>query len=312
MVHLLAVRTDRRARGISLLRRTVIQTPWQLTLHVPENVSAISNTPIVSEKYAGGVKTVIFKETKPLPSYLVAFATGPFEYVNAGTAGKNNVPVRIVVPKGKTAEAKFAAEVTATILTRHEEYFGIPYPYEKADQVAVPNTSGFSAMENPGMVTYSQSVILADPKEDTINRQRGYVSVQHTNWPTSGSADLVTTAWWDDIWLNEAFATWMARKYLSQWQPDWNPAGGVPAKIAAERLDSLTTARKIRQAILAKDDISNAFDGITYQKGAAVIGMFEGWMGQDGFPERRAKLSEAVCVSRHHGGRFPRFPEYFE
>jgi cytosol alanyl aminopeptidase len=260
------------------------KTPWQLTLHVPESVSAISNTPIVSEKSTGGSKTVVFKETKPLPSYLVAFATGPFEYVNAGMAGKNKVPVRIVVPKGKAGEAKFAAGVTATILTRHEEYFGIPYPYEKADQVAVPNTAGFTAMENPGMVTYTQSIILADPKEDTIIRKRGYVSLAAHELAHQWFGDLVTTAWWDDIWLNEAFATWMARKYVAQWEPEWHSqVRDVATKLGVETQDSLISARQIRQPILAKDDISNAFDDITYQKGASVIGMFENWMGPEEF-----------------------------
>ena len=260
------------------------KTPWQLTLHIPEHDTAVSNTPVASEKTGGGMKTVVFKETKPLPSYLVAFAAGPFEFVNAGTVGKNKVPVRIVVPKGKTAEAKYAAEVTSTILNRHEEYFGIPYPYEKADQVAVPNTAGWGAMENPGMVTYDQTLILADPKVDTIDRQREYVLVAAHELAHQWFGDLVTTAWWDDIWLNEAFATWMERKYVAQWEPAWHTqVGDVAAKLGAESEDSLMTARKIRQPIVAKDDINDAFDGITYQKGASVIGMFESWMGPEEF-----------------------------
>ncbi len=139
------------------------KTPWQLTLNVPAADSAISNTQPASETSANGTKTIVFKETKPLPSYLVAFGVGPFEFVNAGTVGRNKVPVRIVVPKGRTAEAKYASEVTATILSRLEDYFGIPYPYDKADQVAIPNTAGFGAMENVGMVTYEQNILLAKP-----------------------------------------------------------------------------------------------------------------------------------------------------
>ena len=185
------------------------KTPWQVTLHVPAQDAAIGNTPIASETRAGASKTVVFKETKPLPSYLVAFAVGPFEFVPAGTAGKNKVPVRIVVPKGRTGEAKYAAEVTATILTRLEDYFGIPYPYEKADQVAIPNAAGFGAMENPGMVTYEQTILLADPASDTHRRQRDYAADAAHELAHQWFGDLVTTAWWDDIWLNEAFATWM-------------------------------------------------------------------------------------------------------
>ena len=260
------------------------KTPWQLTLHVPQQNSAISNTRPATETLASGMKTVVFKETKPLPSYLVAFAVGPFEYVDAGVAGKNKVPVRIVVPKGKTSEAKYAAEVTATILNRLEDYFGIPYPYDKADQVAIPNTAGFGAMENVGMVTYSQTIILADPKVDQIGRQRGYAETAAHELAHQWFGDLVTTAWWDDIWLNEAFATWMERKLIAEWKPEWQTrVEDVGSTIRAQQDDSLVSARKIRQEILTKDDINNAFDSITYQKGAAVIGMFENWMGPEEF-----------------------------
>ncbi len=260
------------------------KTPWQVTLHVPAQDAAIGNTPIASETRAGASKTVVFKETKPLPSYLVAFAVGPFEFVPAGTAGKNKVPVRIVVPKGRTGEAKYAAEVTATILTRLENYFGIPYPYEKADQVAIPNAAGFGAMENPGMVTYEQTILLADPKVDRIGRQREYASVAAHELSHQWFGDLVTTAWWDDIWLNEAFATWSERRLIAEWKPEWNSrVSDVADKLGAEDDDSLISARKIRQEILTKDDINNAFDNITYQKGATVIGMFENWMGPEEF-----------------------------
>lgn len=260
------------------------KTPWQLTLHVPAADTAISNTPVVSDKTENGMRTFVFKETKPLPSYLVAFGVGPFEYVDAGVAGRNKVPVRIVTPKGEGFQAKYAAEVTATILTRLEDYFGIPYPYEKADQVALPNTVGFGAMENVGMVTYEQNLILADPKLDRITRQRTYASVAAHELAHQWFGDLVTTAWWDDIWLNEAFATWMERKLIAEWKPEWQTrVADVSDKLRAQGEDSLISARRIRQPILSKDDINNAFDDITYQKGASVIGMFENWMGPEEF-----------------------------
>jgi alanyl aminopeptidase len=261
------------------------KTPWQITLHIPERDAAVSNTPIASEiRDARGSKTVVFKETKPLPSYLVAFGVGPFEFVPAGTAGRNKAPVRIVVPKGRAAEATYAAEVTAPILTRLEDYFGIPYPYEKADQVAIPNAAGFGAMENPGMVTYEQTLLLADPRVDQITRQREFARTAAHELAHQWFGDLVTTAWWDDIWLNEAFATWMERKLIAEWKPEWHSrVADIADNLGAEADDSLISARKIRQEILAKDDINNAFDSITYGKGASVIGMFENWMGPDEF-----------------------------
>lgn len=255
------------------------KTPWQLTLHVPAADTAISNTTPISDKTAGAMRTVLFHETKPLPSYLVAFATGPFEYVPAGFTAKNHVPVRIVVPKGHTAEAAYAAEVTAGIINHHEQYFGIPFPYDKADQVAVPDTSGWGAMENPGMVTYAQNILLAKPESDTINRKRGYFVTAAHELAHQWFGDLVTTAWWNDIWLNEAFATWFEQKSTVEMHPEWHTnVEDVDEKLGAMREDSLMTARKIRQPIETKDDINNAFDSITYQKGGAVIGMFETYM----------------------------------
>src|SRR5581483_7097427 len=144
------------------------KTPWQLTLHVPHPDTAISNAPQVSETVeTGGMKKVVFAVSKPLPTYLIAFAVGPFDIVDAGRAGKNRIPVRIITPKGKAHQAKYAAEVTAAIIDRLEKYFGIPYPYEKSDQVAIPVTYGFGAMENAGMVAYGQTILLSDPALDT-------------------------------------------------------------------------------------------------------------------------------------------------
>jgi alanyl aminopeptidase len=260
------------------------KVPWQLTLTVPSSDTAVSNTPIATEEKHGDQTVYTFKQTKPLPSYLVAFGVGPFDYVDAGTAGKNHFPVRIVTPKGHADEAKYAAEVTATILTRLENYFGIPFPYDKSDQIAIPVTGGFGAMENPGLVTYGQTIILAKPATDTTGRQRSYASVAAHELAHQWFGDLVTTAWWNDIWLNEAFATWMEEKILREWKPEWQTSvNDVSAKLGAEEDDSLLSARKIRQEIKSKEDIGSAFDGITYQKGAAVISMFENYVGAEPF-----------------------------
>ncbi|MGD0048869.1 MAG: M1 family metallopeptidase [Bryobacteraceae bacterium] len=261
------------------------KTPWQLTLHIRQTDKAFSNTPQLSETAEpDGMKRVVFAETKPLPSYLVAFAIGPFDVVDAGKAGRNQVPVRIVTPRGKAAQAEYAAQVTATIVDRLEDYFGVPYAYEKLDEVAIPLTFGFGAMENAGLVTYGQTILLADPATDSINRQREYASVAAHELAHQWSGDLVTTAWWNDIWLNEAFATWMSSRILAEWQPDWNTRlSDLQSKFGAMESDSLVTARQIRQPIEAKDDVANAFDGITYEKGAAVIRMFEVWTGEPQF-----------------------------
>jgi len=258
---------------------------WRLTLHVPASQKAFANTPQITEaSEAGGMKKVVFAPTKPLPSYLIAFAVGPFDVVEAGKIGGTGAPVRIITPKGKASQAKYAADVTATILERLQSYFGIAYPYEKADAIAIPLTFGFGAMENAGLVTYAENILIADPATDTENRRREYASVGAHELAHQWFGDLVTLSWWDDTWLNEAFATWTSSKILAEWKPEWKTRlGDLSAKFGAMGEDSLVSTRKIRQEILTNDDISNAFDGITYEKGAAVIRMFEIWTGEKQF-----------------------------
>ncbi len=261
------------------------KNPWQITLHVKSGDKAFANTPQVSEtEEPGGMKKVVFAPTKPLPSYLVAFAVGPFDVVDAGEVASNKIKVRIITPKGKANQAKYAAEITATLIERLQNYFGIPYPYEKSDSIAIPLTYGFGAMENAGLITYAQNVLLADPATDTEQRRRLYASDGAHELAHQWFGDLVTLAWWDDTWLNEAFATWTSSKILAEWKPEWKTRlGDLNAKFGAMSEDSLVTTRKIHQEILTNDDISNAFDDITYEKGSAVIRMFEVWTGEKQF-----------------------------
>ncbi len=258
------------------------KVPWKLKLKVKRDQVALSNTPPVSENTVGEYKTVQFAETKPLPSYLVAFAVGPFDIVDAGTAGKNKTPVRIITPHGRAAEAHFAKEVTPQILNELESYFGIPYPYEKLDCIDAPMLRG--AMENAGLVTFNQRLILSPPDKESTSFRRAYTSVAAHELAHQWFGDLVTTAWWDDIWLNEAFATWMENTLLSKWKPEWHiELERAERTQHAMTADALQTARRIRQPIATYDDIGAAFDAITYQKGAAVIGMFEHWVSPDVF-----------------------------
>ena len=259
------------------------KTPWQVTLRVKKDHVALANTPVASETSgADGMKTVRFAETKPLPAYLVAFAVGPFDLVSGGTAGRKKTPIQIVTPKGRGGEAKYAAESTGKILSLLEEYFGMPYPYEKLDKVALPLV-GF-AMENPGLITYGEGMILAKPEQDTLNRRREYVSVAAHEMAHQWFGDLVTTQWWNDIWLNEAFASWMGAKIEGRFNPAWKTeVSELNEMFYAMGEDSLISARRIRQPVESKDDIANAFDGITYQKGEAVIRMFEQWVGEEKF-----------------------------
>ncbi|WP_394839837.1 M1 family metallopeptidase [Pendulispora rubella] len=272
------------------------KVPWKIRLKVKRDHMALANTPAVSEKIEGDYKVVQFAETKPLPSYLIAMGVGPFDAVDAGPAGKNRTPVRVIVPRGRGAEARFAKEVSPQVLNELEAYFGIPYPYEKLDVIDVPLIGG--AMENPGLITFSQRLILSPPDRETTRFRRAYTSVATHEFAHQWFGDLVTTAWWDDIWLNEAFATWMTSHILEKWKPEWNEKSDrVRTTANAMRSDSLVSARKIRQPIVTKDDAANAFDDITYRKGAAVIRMFENWVGPEVF---RAGVKRYLAQYSHN------------
>lgn len=259
------------------------KVPWQLTLRVPDKQLAVSNTPAVSDTpEPGGGHRVVFKETPPLPSYLVALAVGPFGVVDAGRAGKNGTPVRILTLRGHEAQARYAARATAPIVKALEDYFGIPYPYEKLDQIALPSQNG--AMENAGLITYGQRHIQIRPEEETPTARRGFSRICAHELAHQWTGNLVTLAYWDDLWLNESFASFFESKIIETLEPTWyEPLDRQLGRAGAMAADSLESARRIRQPIATSDDIVNAFDGITYAKGKAILFMIEEWLGADVF-----------------------------
>ncbi|HTR56051.1 MAG TPA: M1 family metallopeptidase [Kofleriaceae bacterium] len=260
------------------------KVPWQLTLDIPEWATAVSNTPIVSETPAElGHKRAQFAPTKPIPSYLVAFGVGPFDYVDAGKT-KSGTPVRIVTMKGRSGDAAYAAKITPRILELLEDWFGIPYPYDKLDILTIPVTAGFGAMENAGLVTVTSLRALLDPKHASWSERAILASLLAHELAHQWFGDLVTMAWWDDIWLNEGFATWIEPKITAKLEPAWH--GELRREDQRERAleaDGLVSARRIRQPIEKTDDIFNVFDGITYEKAASVLAMFEHHVGDDVF-----------------------------
>jgi alanyl aminopeptidase len=276
--------TDAR-RAFPCVDEPSAKIPWELTLRVPVDLTAVANTPVASETPAGEKwKDVRFRQTRPLPSYLVAFGVGPFEIKEARAAGKKRVPVRIVAPRGRAYQGAWAARVSPEILEGLEDYFGMAYPYDKLDVLAIPFTVQFGAMENVGLVTFKEDLVLTPPQLDGVKRRRTYAEVAAHEFAHQWFGDLVTAAWWDDIWLNEAFATWMETKMIERWAPAW----GMPAHRAEQRNraavdDGLVNARIVRQPIRSYNDVRNAFDSITYEKGAAVLRMFEQWVGPEPF-----------------------------
>src|SRR5213079_3018742 len=191
--------------------------------------------------------------------------------------------IRVIATKGKAELGRYALEVTAQILQYYNDYFGVPYPLPKLDQIALPGGFG-GAMENWGGITYFESALLFDPKNSSAHTKQVIFAVVAHEMAHQWFGDLVTMAWWDDIWLNEAFATWITPKIVDGWKPEWRSGlDQLQGTFYAAGADSLVSARCIRQPIKSAPDIDNAFDGITYDKGAAVLGMFESSIGGETF-----------------------------
>ncbi len=261
------------------------KVPWQLTLRIPAGTTAVSNTPIENESPAAdGGRVVRFKKTEPLPSYLVALGVGPFDYLDAGTAGSKNTKIRIVTPRGKASQGRYAAQTTKPLLEMLEAYFGMPYPYEKLDHLAVPQSITFGAEENAGLISWNERALIAPPSEETIAFQRRQADYSAHEMAHQWFGDLVTMQWWDDVWLNESFATWMADRTIAAWKPEWGKAvDRVVDRSDVMYEDTLVSAPKIRQEVETAEAINSAISGIIYQKGAAVLTMFETWIGAPKF-----------------------------
>lgn len=256
------------------------KAPWSITVDVPSGMSAHGNTPVVrTEPAAGGFVRHVFEKTRPLPSYLIALAVGRFEVLEATRAGAKP-PIRLIAPRD-VARGRGALAEAASDLVVLEAYFGRDYPYGKLDLVAVPDF-GPGAMENPGLVTFREELLLADDASTLTQRRRSSVLAHELAHMWFG--DLVTMKWWDDLWLNEGFATWMGAKVCDATHPGFGAALDlVAAKLDAMSADELPSARPVRLPVETSDAIHDAGGWSAYAKGAAVLGMLEQWMGADAF-----------------------------
>ena len=264
------------------------KTPFDLWVTVPADDVAASNTKVIAYDVTGDDKRVHFAQTKPLPTYLVALAVGPLDVVDAPPVAANAVrseplAVRGLCPKGKGKLLAHALAEVAPTLTALENYFGIAYPYDKLDIVAVPDFAA-GAMENAGLVTFRDWLLLIDPLQSNEGQRRASAFVLAHELAHQWVGDLVTMHYWDDIWLNEAFATFMEYKIVAGIHPDYKPELELEDDMQeAMDSDSRVTARMIRQPITSTHDIQNAFDSITYSKGGGVIAMFERYLGAAAF-----------------------------
>ncbi|MGH7742017.1 MAG: M1 family metallopeptidase, partial [Candidatus Eiseniibacteriota bacterium] len=254
--------------------------PWQLTLHVPSADLAVSNTPIASETPAGEMKAVVFKPTQPLPSYLIAIAVGPFDSMDIPGMG---VPGRVITVKGASAMAADAAGASGPLLKSLERYFGRPYPYEKLDLIAAPEFL-YGAMENAGAIVFADRALLLNTATASAEQRNRVFSTMAHEMAHQWFGDLVTMYWWDDLWLNESFATWMSNKVMDDVYPQ--DREGIGALFSVQRAfttDSRPSTRAMRGKIVGAVSLGETASELTYNKGGAVLTMFEGWVGPDKF-----------------------------
>ena len=254
---------------------------YQLTVDVPARFTAYSNTPVErQETLANGWQRIAFGVTPPMPSYLLALVAGELTRISAVQDG---VDIGIVTTEGKQESARFALGSTQDLLHYYNQYFGVPYPLPKLDQIAIPGGIN-GAMENWGSIIYNEAALLYDPKKSTEwTRQTSFVTNAHEvahMW----FGDLVTMAWWDNLWLNEGFASWMSAKATDHFHPTWRIwLDRLVEREGVMNLDSLKTTHPIQTAVLNEEQAAAAFDQITYGKGEAFLRMLESYLGADTF-----------------------------
>jgi aminopeptidase N len=263
---------------------------FKLTAVVPQNWLAVSNMPVESETKIGNGKEVRFAMTPSMASYLNVFVAGDLDLIETRTAGTQ---IRVIATKGKAEWGRYALESTAQILEYYDDYFGIPYPLPKLDQIAIPGGFG-GAMENWGGITYYETGLLFDPEKSSAATRQGIYEVIAHETAHQWFGDLVTMAWWDNLWLNEGFASWMGTKCTAHFNPQWevwlekntprDPTRrtGISKELEMEG-DARSTTHPIQQPIANEAEANSAFDDITYRKGQAFLLMLESFLGENTF-----------------------------
>ena len=265
---------------------------FDLAVNAPAGDMVVGNMPAASTRDLGnGMKQVVFRTTPRMSTYLLFMAMGDFDRSTIrgenGTDGKP-VEIGVIAQKGKVEQARFALEASRDVLREYNDYFGVPYPLPKLDNIAAPGRSQFfSAMENWGAIFTFESSLLFDPATSNLSdKQRIFTTAAHEiahQW----FGDLVTMAWWDDLWLNEGFATWMEGRTTRKLHPEWDIDGVDAAYTSRGAMgrDAYATTHPVVQHVETVEQASQAFDGITYGKGSAVIGMLEDYVGADAWRE---------------------------
>ena len=272
--------TDAR-RAFPSFDEPAMKATFDIALVVDKGDTAISNAPIASDTPAGeGKHRIQFATTQRISSYLVAMLVGDFQCVQGVADG---TPIRVCAPAGQEQMGSWALESAQSIVHFYNGYFAIKYPFQKLDLISIPDFEA-GAMENAGAITFRDTALLIDARTASIGQRKTVSAVVAHEIAHQWFGDLVTMKWWDDIWLNEGFATFMTAKPLESWHPEWNTQlDSVVGTIGSLSLDSQRATRPIRTPAETRAEINQLFDGIAYGKTAAVLRMVENWLGNDAF-----------------------------
>ncbi|MGO4210409.1 M1 family aminopeptidase [Terriglobus sp. 2YAB30_2] len=272
--------TDAR-RAFPSFDEPAMKATFDIELVLDEGDTAISNTQIVSDTPFGSEKhRVKFATTPKMSTYLVAFLVGEFA---CSTGKADGVPIRACSTPDKVKYTKYAVDAAQYILHYYNQYFGIPYPMPKLDMIALPDFEA-GAMENFGCITYRETDLLVDIKNGSVPAKKNVAEVVAHEMAHQWFGDMVTMQWWDNLWLNEGFATWMEKKPLAAWHPEWNMQQERAAELNETlNYDSDSATRPIRATANTPDEINEMFDGIAYGKAGAVLAMVEHYVGPEVF-----------------------------
>jgi len=273
--------TDAR-RAFPSFDEPIYKATYDVSLTVDKSDVAISNSRQVSDTPGPdpGKHTVTFERTPKMSSYLLAMLVGDF-VCREGSA--DGIPIRVCSTPDKRELTGFAVEAASFAVKFYNNYFGIKYPFKKLDLIGVPDFSA-GAMENIGAITFRDRLLLVDPADSSAQTRKRVASVISHEIAHQWFGDLVTMRWWDDIWLNEGFATWMENKPLAAWHPEWHvELIETDDTLGALGLDALRSTRPIRFKVDTPDEINEVFDAIAYQKTAAVLRMVESYVGPESF-----------------------------
>lgn len=269
---------------------------YTLSAIVPSRFRAISNMPVTREEPVGSErKKVVFGTTPKMSSYLLVLVAGELDRINQSVAGTD---IGIVTAVGKIDQGRYALEVASQVLPYYNDYFGVKYPLPKLDLIAIPGNFAAGAMENWGGITYIDSALLFDPATSTDrNREYIYEVIAH-EMAHQWSGDLVTMAWWNNIWLNEGFASWMQQKAPDHFNPAWKIwLRAHDDKERAMETDARRTTHPIQQKIADESEADSAFDSISYEKGQSFIRMIEAYLGEDVFRDGMRRYMKAHAYS---------------